>query len=93
MLQQDKPDDFVIATVMQYSVRDFIKWSSLELGIISRFEGCGLNDVAIIEKIEGTNASSLKVGDVNVKIDQNYSPPTEVKILLGDPTEAKTKLC
>ena len=92
MLQQEQADDFVIATGIQYSVRQFIQWSAQELGITLRFEGQGVNEVAIVEKIEGTDAPSLKVGDVIVKIDSRYFRPTEVETLLGDPAKAKTKL-
>ncbi len=92
MLQQEQPEDFVIATGVQYSVRQFIIWSATELGITLRFEGHGVNEVAIIERIEGASAPSLKVGDVIVKIDPRYFRPTEVVSLLGDPTKAKIKL-
>ncbi len=92
MLQQEQPEDFVIATGVQYSVRQFITWSAAELGITLRFEGQGVNEVAIIEKIEGNNAPALKEGDVIVKIDPRYFRPTEVETLLGDPTKAKAKL-
>jgi GDPmannose 4,6-dehydratase len=92
MLQQEKPEDYVIATGVQYSVRQFIVWSAAELGITLRFEGKGLNEIAVVEKIEGSNVPALKVGDVIVKIDARYFRPTEVETLLGDPTKAKTKL-
>lgn len=92
MLQQDKPDDFVIATGVQYSVRQFIEWSAAELGITLRFEGQGVDETAIVASIEGNNAPSLKVGDVIVRIDPRYFRPTEVETLLGDPTKAKQKL-
>ena len=92
MLQQDVPEDFVIATGMQYSVRQFIKWSSEELGVTLRFEGAGLDEVAIVEKIVGNNAPGLKVGDVIVRIDPRYFRPAEVDTLLGDPSKAKQKL-
>lgn len=92
MLQQDKPDDFVIATGVQYSVRDFINWSAAELGITLRFEGTGVDEVAIVSKITGDNASALSVGDVILKIDPRYFRPAEVETLLGDPTKAKEKL-
>ena len=62
MLQQEQPEDFVIATGVQYSVRQFIQWSAQELGITLRFENQGANEVAIIEKIEGDKASALQVG-------------------------------
>ena len=92
MLQQEKPEDFVIATGVQYSVREFITWSAKELGITLRFEGTGVDEVGIIETIEGDNAPALKVGDVIVKVDSRYFRPAEVETLLGDPSRAKEKL-
>lgn len=92
MLQQDEPEDFVIATGVQYSVREFIKWSAAELGITLRFEGTGVDEVAIVAAIAGDDAPALKVGDVIVKIDPRYFRPAEVETLLGDPTKAKEKL-
>ena len=92
MLQQETPDDFVIATGVQYSVRQFIKWSAAELGIKLEFEGQGVDETAIVASIDGNNAPSLKVGDVIVKIDPRYFRPTEVETLLGDPSKAKQKL-
>lgn len=92
MLQQDEPEDFVIATGVQYSVREFIKWSAAELGITLRFEGTGVDEVAIVAAIAGDNAPALKVGDVVVKVDPRYFRPAEVETLLGDPTKAKEKL-
>jgi GDPmannose 4,6-dehydratase len=92
MLQQDHPDDFVIATGVQYSVRQFIEWSAAELGIKLKFEGKGVDEVAIVASLDGHNAPGLKVGDVIVKIDPRYFRPTEVETLLGDPSKAKQKL-
>lgn len=92
MLQQEQPEDFVIATGVQYSVRQFITWSAAELGITLRFEGQGVNEVALVEKIEGKNAPLLNVGDVIVKVDPRYFRPTEVETLLGDPSKAMHKL-
>ena len=92
MLQQEKPEDYVIATGIQYSVRDFIMWSAQELGIALSFEGSGLEERAIIAKIEGDKAPALAVGDVVMKIDPAYFRPTEVETLLGDPTKAKDML-
>ncbi len=92
MLQQDQPEDFVIATGVQYSVRQFIQWSAEELGITLRFEGQGVDEVAIVDTIEGDNAPALKVGQAIVKIDPRYFRPTEVETLLGDPSKAKAKL-
>ena len=92
MLQQKKPEDFVIATGVQYSVRDFIKWSAAELGITLKFEGEGINELAIVEKIDGDKAPALTPGKVIMRVDPRYFRPTEVDTLLGDPTEAKNKL-
>ena len=92
MLQQDKPDDFVIATGVQYSVRQFIEWSASELGITMRFEGEGLEEKGIIVSIEGDKAPALNVGDVIVQIDPRYFRPAEVETLLGDPSKAKKEL-
>jgi GDPmannose 4,6-dehydratase len=92
MLQQDQPEDFVIATGVQYTVRQFIEWSAAELGITLSFEGEGINEKAIVAKIEGNKAPALKVGDIVMQIDPRYFRPTEVETLLGDPTKAKEKL-
>jgi GDPmannose 4,6-dehydratase len=92
MLQQDQPEDFVIATGVQYSVRQFIAWSAEELGITLKFEGKGVDETATVAAISGGNAPGLKVGDVVVKIDPRYFRPTEVETLLGDPSKAKAKL-
>jgi len=92
MLQQDQPQDFVIATGVQYTVREFIQKSANELGITLRFEGKAEGEKAIVAKIEGDQAPALKVGDVVVQIDPHYYRPTEVETLLGDPTKAKEKL-
>ena len=92
MLQQDKPDDFVIATGVQYSVREFIIRSAAQLGITLRFEGAAEKEIAIVAKIVGDKAPAIQVGDVIVKIDPQYYRPTEVETLLGDPSKAKQKL-
>ncbi|MBA4690160.1 MAG: GDP-mannose 4,6-dehydratase [Pseudomonas sp.] len=92
MLQQDQAEDFVIATGVQYSVREFIRWSAAELGVQLRFEGSGEEEKAIIESIEGDMAPALKVGDTIVCVDPRYFRPAEVETLLGDPTKAKDKL-
>ena len=92
MLQQDKAEDFVIATGVQYSVREFIQWSATELGITIEFKGQGVDEIGFVAKIEGDNAPAVKVGDVIVKIDPRYFRPTEVETLLGDPTKAKVTL-
>ncbi|PTQ89769.1 GDP-mannose 4,6-dehydratase [Agitococcus lubricus] len=92
MLQQEQPEDFVIATGIQVSVREFIRRSALQLGVTLSFEGEGVNEQAIITAIEGNKAPALKVGDVIVKVDPRYFRPAEVETLLGDPTKAKEKL-
>ena len=92
MLQQNQPEDFVIATGVQFSVRQFIQWSAQELGIGLRFEGKGVDEKATVISIQGDNAPGLKVGDVVVQIDPRYFRPTEVETLLGDPSKAREKL-
>jgi len=92
MLQQEKPEDFVIATGLQYSVREFIQWSAKELGVTLRFEGKGVDEMGIVEAISGENTPAIKVGDVVVRVDPRYFRPAEVETLLGDPTRAKEKL-
>lgn len=92
MLQQDEPQDFVIATGVQYSVREFINWAALELGITLRFEGVGLDEVAVVEKLDGPDCSGVAVGDIIVRIDPRYFRPTEVDSLLGDPSKARDLL-
>ena len=92
MLQQDNADDFVIATGVQYSVRQFIQWSAQEIGIKLRFEGHGINEVAVVDKIEGDKAPALSVDQIIVRIDARYFRPTEVDTLLGDPSKAKQKM-
>ena len=92
MLQQEQPEDFVIATGVQFSVRQFVQWSAEHLGITLRFEGLGVDEVGIVESISGDSAPALKVGDVIVRVDKRYFRPSEVETLLGDPSKAKQKL-
>ncbi|MFB9223476.1 GDP-mannose 4,6-dehydratase [Paracoccus cavernae] len=92
MLQGDVAEDFVIATGVQYSVRQFIQWSAKELGISIAFKGNGVDEIGIVEAIEGDSAPALKVGDTILKIDPRYFRPAEVETLLGDPTKAREKL-
>lgn len=92
MLQQEKPEDFVIATGVQFSVREFIIRSAKQLGISLRFEGKAEQEKGIVAAIEGDKAPALKVGDVIVQVDPRYYRPAEVETLLGDPSKAKEKL-
>ena len=92
MLQQERPEDFVIATGVQHAVRDFVRWSAAELGLTLSFEGEGLEEQAIVTGITGDAAPALKPGDVIVRVDPRYFRPAEVETLLGDPTKAKERL-
>jgi len=92
MLQQNHPEDFVIATGVQFSVREFIVRSAKELGIVLKFEGKAQQEKGIVAAISGDKAPALKLGDVIVQIDPRYYRLTEVETLLGDPTKAKEKL-
>jgi GDPmannose 4,6-dehydratase len=92
MLQQDHAEDFVIATGVQYSVREFISWSAAHLGVTLRFEGEGVDEVGIVDAVSGDDAPAIKVGDVLVRIDPRYFRPAEVETLLGEPTKAKDRL-
>ncbi|TCP20230.1 GDP-mannose 4,6-dehydratase [Rhodovulum adriaticum] len=92
MLQQDAPEDYVIATGKQYSVRDFIRWTAEDLGITLRFQGEGTDEVGIVETVTGDRAPALKQGDIVLRIDPRYFRPAEVETLLGDPTKAREKL-
>lgn len=92
MLQQETAEDFVIATGIQFSVRQFIQWSAKELGINLRFEGNGVNEIGVVESIQGDHAPAINVGDIIVRIDPRYFRPAEVETLLGNPAKAKDKL-
>ena len=92
MLQQDTPEDYVIATGKQYSVREFITWAAENLGITLIFSGEGIEEVGKVAAITGGNAPGLGVGDVIVRVDPRYFRPAEVETLLGDPSKAKVNL-
>jgi len=105
MLQQEKPEDFVIATGVQYSVRDFVNAAAGELGITLRWEGDGVDEVGIVETVTSDKSGVMskdynplplaphpKPGDIIVRVDPRYFRPTEVETLLGDPIKAKQKL-
>jgi GDPmannose 4,6-dehydratase len=90
MLQQEKPDDYVIASGEQFSVRDFIFWTAEELGFEISFKGSGLNEIGEVTKLH--KKINLKVGDVVIKVDSKYYRPTEVSTLLGSSEKAKKLL-
>ena len=92
MLQQDSPQDFVIATGKQYSVRQFIEWAAEDLGVKLRFEGTGLEERGIVDSVSGDKAPALKPGDIILRIDPRYFRPAEVETLLGDPSKARELL-
>ncbi|MFD0981067.1 GDP-mannose 4,6-dehydratase [Tropicimonas aquimaris] len=92
MLQQDVAEDFVIATGVQYSVRDFITWSAAELGIEIAFSGEGESEIGTVVAVTSDMAPAVKPGQVIVRIDPRYFRPAEVETLLGDPTRAKERL-
>ncbi len=103
MLQQDKPDDFVIASGVQHSVRDFVEQAAGELGITLCWEGEGVDEIGIVDSFDESSVSyddngarlkikGLKEGDVIIRIDPRYFRPTEVESLLGDPSKAKNEL-
>ena len=92
MLQQDTPEDFVIATGKQISVREFVRMSAKEAGITLEFTGEGVKEVATVTEVNSELAPGVNVGDVIVEVDPRYFRPAEVETLLGDPTKAKEKL-
>ena len=92
MLQQDSPEDYVIATGIQISVREFVVKAAQQLGISLVFEGEGCDEKAVVAAVQGNRAPALKPGDIVVRVDPRYFRPTEVETLLGDPSKAKQKL-
>lgn len=92
MLQQEQPEDYVIATGIQFTVRQFITWSAEELGIALKFEGEGVGETGTVVSVQGDKAPAVKPGDVLVRVDPRYFRPSEVETLLGDPSKAKDKL-
>jgi GDPmannose 4,6-dehydratase len=98
MLQQDAPEDFVIATGKQYSVRDFVNAAAAELGITLKWKGSGVEEQGIVDKVQQLDnkefdvTAHVKPGDIIVKVDPRYFRPTEVETLLGDATKAREKL-
>ena len=95
ILQQDKAEDFVIATGITTQVRDFVSEAFKQIGIEIEFKGVGINEKGIVRSINTENklvGNSIKTGDVLVEVDPAYFRPTEVELLIGDPTKAKTLL-
>ncbi|MEX0372779.1 GDP-mannose 4,6-dehydratase [Spiribacter roseus] len=92
MLQQDEPDDFVIATGQQCSVREFVVAAARVLGIELEFRGEGVGEQAVVTSVSGENAPGVSVGDVIVEVDERYFRPTEVETLLGDPSKAQREM-
>jgi GDPmannose 4,6-dehydratase len=92
MLQQERPEDYVIATGVQYSVRDFILRSARRLGIELEFSGEGIKEIGRVVKRTGSDAPGVNEGDVIVRVNKRYFRPTEVETLLGDPSKAKKDL-
>jgi len=92
MLQQNEAKDYVIATGVQYSVRDFVRKAAAELGITLDFVGTGVEEKAVVRSIDGDSAPGVKPGDVVVSVDPRYFRPAEVETLLGDPSLAKKDL-
>jgi GDPmannose 4,6-dehydratase len=91
ILQQNEPDDYVIATGVTTEIRDFIRMAFGEVGIELRFEGEGVDEKAFITKCNNPNYQ-LPIGKEVVNVDPRYFRPTEVDLLIGDPTKSKTKL-
>ena len=92
MLQQDEPEDFVIATGLQYSVREFIVTAARALGIELEFSGSGVSEKAIVLSSSGESAHFVEPGDVIVRVSPKYFRPAEVETLLGDAGRAKRRL-
>jgi GDPmannose 4,6-dehydratase len=100
MMQQDQPDDYVVATGETHSVREFCEESFKNLGITLKWQGEGENEKGIIDNIDKEKVEELlqdcktplKIGDIVIEVDPVYFRPTEVELLVGDPTKAKEKL-
>ena len=92
ILQQEKPEDFVIATGEYHTVREFATLAFHHVGINLRWEGEGLNEKGIVDSVSSSSLSSSLLGKTLVEVDPKYFRPAEVEQLLGDPTKAKTLL-
>lgn len=92
MLQQEKPEDYVIATGKQISVREFVRMAAREAGITLEFSGEGVQEIATVVEVDNSISPKVKIGDVIVRVDPRYFRPAEVETLLGDPSKAKALL-
>ena len=92
MLQQDKPQDYVIASGVQHAVRDFIRWSAAELGMTLAYSGSGVEEIATVVAVNQNRAPHVRCGDVVMRVDPRYFRPNEVETLLGDPSKAMLDL-
>ena len=92
MLQQESPEDFVIATGEQHSVRSFVELAASHLGISLKFEGSGTDEVGVVTHVSGDMAAAVTPGQVIVRVDARYFRPTEVETLLGCSDKAMNKL-
>lgn len=92
MLQQDQPEDYVIATGKQHSVRDFVIWTAAELGMTLEFSGAGVQEIATVTAVNSNRAPQVRCGDVVMRVDPRYFRPAEVESLLGDPAKARARL-
>ncbi|GAB6178647.1 GDP-mannose 4,6-dehydratase [Desulfobaculum senezii] len=103
MLQQDQPDDFVIATGRQFYVRDFVNAAAAEVGLTLDWQGNGVEEIGIVAEVDTAQLSQaaggrngldcpVKPGDTLIRVDPRYFRPTEVETLLGDPAKAQKQL-
>jgi GDPmannose 4,6-dehydratase len=92
MMQQEIPEDFVLATGITTYIREFVKMAFSEVGVELNFLGEGVNEVGVVHKIKGDLSLGMKLGQTVVKVDPRYYRPTEVDLLIGDATKANTQL-
>jgi GDPmannose 4,6-dehydratase len=96
MLQQEKPDDYVIASGVQHSVREFVERAAAKLGITLSWEGDGVDERGVVASLDNKTLEAQKCkvqeGQIIIRVDQRYFRPTEVESLLGDPSKAKQEL-
>lgn len=92
MLQQDEPEEYVIATGVQHSVREFVDFAAEEIGITLEWRGEGVNEIGVVSDVQDSTGTQAKIGQTVISVDPRYFRPTEVETLLGDPSKAKSKL-